>query len=122
DNGWGISATAREMRAMNAFDYAGGFKGMERMIVDGADFVQSYEGIRKAIQYVRTKRRPVLVQANCPLLGHHTSGVRKEWYREDLEVHARRDPLTRFRHVLLEGGVSESQLQAMNTTAVARGD
>jgi 2-oxoisovalerate dehydrogenase E1 component len=25
-------------------------------------------------------------------LGHHTSGVRKEWYRDDLEEAATRDP------------------------------
>ena len=27
-----------------------------------------------------------------PLLNHHTSGVRKEWYRHDLEEHQSRDP------------------------------
>src|SRR6476646_3883407 len=35
DNEWGISATAREGRAMNAFDFAGGYKGLERVKVDG---------------------------------------------------------------------------------------
>ncbi len=44
DNDWGISATGKEMRAMDAYEYAAGFKGMERMAVDGADFIDSFLG------------------------------------------------------------------------------
>nr|MCU0398873.1 thiamine pyrophosphate-dependent enzyme [Cyclobacteriaceae bacterium] len=93
DNNWGISATGAEMRAMDAYEYAAGFKGMNRMRVDGSDFVSSYEGIKKAINLVRKKREPIIVHAKCPLLGHHTSGVRKEWYRgDDLENQKADDP------------------------------
>src|SRR5690349_17838818 len=81
DNDWGISATGKEMPAMDAYHYAGGFKGMERMSVNGADFVDSYLGMKKALAFVRKHRSPMLVHATCPLLGHHTSGVRREWYR-----------------------------------------
>ncbi|MBT1703427.1 alpha-ketoacid dehydrogenase subunit alpha/beta [Chryseosolibacter indicus] len=103
DNDWGISATGKEMRAMDAYEYASGFKGLERMVVDGADFVGSYLGLKKAIEYVREKRSPVLVHAKCPLLGHHTSGVRREWYRgEDLDEHRKLDPVVKLRNYLLE--------------------
>ena len=104
DNDWGISATGKEMRAMDAYEYAGGFKGMERMAVDGSDFVDSWLGIRKALDYVRRKRSPMLVHAKCPLLGHHTSGVRREWYREDLAVHQKSDPVVKLKDLLLETG------------------
>lgn len=111
DNDWGISATGKEMRAMDAYEYAGGFKGLERMTVDGADFVDSWLGLKKAMEFVRSKRRPMLVHARCPLLGHHTSGVRKEWYRgEDLEVHQKQDPVLRHRKMLLDAGESEEIL------------
>ena len=43
DNGWGISVTAEEARTMDAFSYAGGFAGMERIRIDGADFEQSFQ-------------------------------------------------------------------------------
>jgi 2-oxoisovalerate dehydrogenase E1 component len=44
-----------------------------------------------------------LIHAKCPLLGHHTSGVRREWYRaEDLDEHKKSDPLLRLRELLLE--------------------
>src|SRR6478752_1270614 len=52
DNDWGISAMGDEMRAMDAYEYAEGFKGMERMRVDGSDFVDSYVGLKKAIGFV----------------------------------------------------------------------
>ncbi len=117
DNGWGISATGKEMRAMDAYEYAGGFKGLERMAVDGADFIDSYLGVRKALDYVRKKRSPMLVHAKCPLLGHHTSGVRKEWYREDLEAHQRLDPVDQLRAVLEAAGERDTDLHGIENQA-----
>lgn len=103
DNDWGISAMGHEMRAMDAYEYAAGFKGLERMRVDGSDFTSSFEGLRKAIHYVRKKRAPILVHAKCPLLGHHTSGVRKEWYRGDnLDLQQQDDPLVKLEKYLGE--------------------
>ncbi|HEY3405227.1 MAG TPA: thiamine pyrophosphate-dependent enzyme [Ohtaekwangia sp.] len=120
DNDWGISATAKEMRAMDAYEYAAGFKGMERMAVDGSDFIDSFLGLKKAMDYVRSKRSPMLVHARCPLLGHHTSGVRKEWYRgEDLEVHKKSDPIEKLKHYLIEQGEGE-ELQEIESRAKNR--
>lgn len=121
DNGWGISATGEEMRAMDAYEYAAGFKGMQRMRVDGSDFVDSYEGMKKAIEYVRKNRAPILVHAKCPLLGHHTSGVRKEWYRgEDLDVHQKDDPIVKLEHYLKEHGETEKTLSDIRKEAAEK--
>ena len=119
DNEWGISAGAAETRAMDAYEYAAGFKGLERMRVDGSDFEKSYQAMETAIHYARTARKPVLVQARVPLLGHHTSGVRKEWYRsaEDLAAHASRDPVPRLRRLLLEKGIKETDLVTIEESA-----
>jgi 2-oxoisovalerate dehydrogenase E1 component len=114
DNDWGISATGNEMRSMNAYEYAAGFKGMERISVDGADFVDSYLGIKKAIDYVREKRHAVLVHAKCPLLGHHTSGVRKEWYRGvNLEEQKQNDPIVKLKEFLHQLGVINKELSEL---------
>jgi 2-oxoisovalerate dehydrogenase E1 component len=121
DNDWGISATGKEMRAMDAYEYAAGFKGMERMAVDGADFIDSYLGVKKAIEFVRKKRAPILIHATCPLLGHHTSGVRREWYRaENLEEHRKFDPLLKLRDILLEYGETADTLKSVEGRAVNR--
>lgn len=103
DNEWGISVSSDEARTMDAYEYAGGFKGMERVRVDGSDFVESYNTMQYAIDWVREHRRPILIHAKVPLLGHHTSGVRKEWYRtaEDLAKHGIDDPGPKLREVLL---------------------
>ncbi len=119
DNEWGISATGKEMRAMDAYEFAAGFKGMHRMRVNGADFIAAYEGMEAAFAYARKNRKPVLVHAKCPLLGHHTSGVRKEWYRgdADLEIHAQDDPLPQLRDHLAAAGIGEEEILSLELEA-----
>ncbi len=112
DNGWGISATAEETRVMNAYEYADGFKGLNKIQVDGSDFIESYEIMGNVFNEVRNNRKPWLVQAKVPLLNHHTSGVRKEFYRseQDLAKHTKDDPFPKLRNLLLEKGVLETYL------------
>lgn len=119
DNGWGISVSAEEARAMDAYDYAAGFPGMERIRIDGSDFSKSHELMQSVIAHVREHRRPYLVQARVPLLGHHTSGVRKEFYRskDDLEKHSLTDPGPLLKRYLLEFGVDENGLNEIERTA-----
>ena len=121
DNNWGISATGPEMRTMDAYDYAAGFKGMERMRVNGAHFVESYDSLQKGIEFVRKQRAPLLVHARCPLLGHHTSGVRKEWYRgDDLEVHKKEDPILILEKTLLAQGETQKSLDTISKRAAEK--
>lgn len=119
DNEWDISAHAREVRAMNAFEYARGFKGLEAYSINGNDFIESYETLKKVLHIIRTERRPVLVHAKVPLLNHHTSGVRKEWYRSeaDLAEHASRDPYPILRDQLGIYGIGEDEVFEMEAAA-----
>lgn len=113
DNGWDISAIAEETRAQNAFEYAKGFKGLEAISIDGANFIESYNAIEKVIATIRKERRPFLVHAMVPLLNHHTSGVRMEWYRDDLEEAKSRDPYPVLKQQLCENGFSEKEIDAI---------
>jgi len=120
DNDWGISARGKEMRAMDAYEFAAGFPGLHRVRVDGSDFLSSYKGLAEAYAHVRQRRGPALVHARCPLLGHHTSGVRREWYRGDnVADHQLRDPLPRLHHRLLRAGATEEELAALADQARA---
>src|SRR5690554_5795308 len=110
DNGWDISANAAETRAQNAFEYAKGFKGLEAISIDGANFIESYHAIEKVIKTIRSERRPFLVHAKVPLLNHHTSGVRMEWYRDDLEEARSRDPYPVFKKQLLDNGFTSEEI------------
>ena len=109
DNEWGISVTAKEGRAMDAYEYAEGFKGLNKVRVDGTDFFQSYETMERVVASVRETRQPWLVHAKTCLLNHHTSGVRKEFYRseEDLALHACSDPLPKLRAAIVDDFTEE---------------
>ncbi len=117
DNEWDISAHAKEIRSMDANEYALGFKGMEVRSIDGTDFFASFETIREVLHLIRTERRPFMIHAKVPLLGHHTSGVRKEWYRHDLPEHEKRDPVPKFYKTLLDIGFTEKELNPIRDRA-----
>ena len=103
DNNWGISVTSQESRAMNAFEFAAGFPGLNRVQVDGSDFEASCEVMKSVFRAVREERKPWLVHAQVPLLGHHTSGVRREFYRseEDWNRHLAHCPRKKLSKKLL---------------------
>lgn len=100
DNDWDISANAAETRAQDISEYAQGFKGIEVRTIDGSDFQVAYDTVQEVLEIIRSERRPFLIHAKVPLLGHHTSGVRKEWYRDDLEEHFTRDPYPKMKQLL----------------------
>jgi 2-oxoisovalerate dehydrogenase E1 component len=110
DNEWDISAHAREIRAQDATGYAQGFHGIEVRTINGSDFLECYSTLLEVIELMRKERRPFLVHAKVPLLNHHTSGVRKEWYRDDLEEHSQRDPYPYFKQQLIEEGFNKGSL------------
>jgi 2-oxoisovalerate dehydrogenase E1 component len=120
DNGWDISANAAETRAQNAFEYAKGFHGIEAISIDGANFTESYEAVQNVVQIIRNERRPFLVHAKVPLLNHHTSGVRMEWYRDDLEEAKSRDPYPVLIKQLLDAGFSSEEIKNIESKAVAK--
>lgn len=115
DNDWGISASGDEMRAMDAYEFAAGFKGLKRARTDGSDFVECYDDLKSAIEWVRKNRKPMLLHAKVPLLGHHTSGVRSEWYRDDLEKQLADDPFPKLKKILLD--LAESELNLLKLEA-----
>jgi 2-oxoisovalerate dehydrogenase E1 component len=110
DNGWDISANAAETRAQDMTFYAQGFNGIEVRTIDGSDFKTSFDTVEEVFAIVRKERRPFIIHAKVPLLGHHTSGVRKEWYRDDLEEAATRDPYPKLKDLLRENGIGEADI------------
>ncbi|MFN9112015.1 MAG: thiamine pyrophosphate-dependent enzyme, partial [Bacteroidota bacterium] len=110
DNGWDISANAAETRAQDITEYARGFNGIEVRTIDGSDFSTSYATVQEVFEIVRKERRPFIIHAKVPLLGHHTSGVRKEWYRDDLDEAATRDPYPKLKEELRKAGGAEADM------------
>lgn len=116
DNDWDISAHSSEIRAQNAAEYAKGFIGLNVVSIDGTDVQQCFDTLQSVVETVRKERKPFLVHAKVPLLNHHTSGVRKEWYRpkENLKADAARDPYPKFVQYLHEkAGFTIAELEAV---------
>ncbi|MGC6433511.1 MAG: alpha-ketoacid dehydrogenase subunit alpha/beta [Crocinitomicaceae bacterium] len=111
DNEWDISAVASETRAQDITHYAKGFKGLDVRTIDGTDFETSYNTVNEVFEIVRTERRPFIIHAKVPLLGHHTSGVRKEWYRDDLEASETRDPYPKMIRLLENFGITQEEVK-----------
>jgi 2-oxoisovalerate dehydrogenase E1 component len=122
DNDWGISVTSKEARTTNAFEFIEGFKGINRISIDGTNFIESYETMQMVIDDVRTNCVPWLVHAKVPLLGHHTSGVRKEFYRneEELAKSYESDPLPILKKYLLENGIAETEVLKIETEVIEK--
>jgi 2-oxoisovalerate dehydrogenase E1 component len=116
DNRWGISVSADEARVMDAVTFAQGFPGMHTLRLDGTDFATCYQEMAKVMEQVRAGNGPYVVQADVPLLNHHTSGVRKEFYRsaDDLAEEGKRDPVVRLRQQLLDMGISADHLDSVD--------
>ena len=119
DNGWGISATAEETRVMDAYEYAAGFPGMNRIRCDGCDFTESFKTMQHVVDYVREHQTPYLIQAYVPLLNHHTSGVRKDFYRSETELEKSfvDDPFPKLYRHCIDAGMNEVDLDEINAAA-----
>ena len=118
DNGWDISASGTEIRSNDIIEFVNGFGGIEIIKIDGNDFIQSYNAIHVAINTMRKERRPFLIHADVPLLNHHTSGVRMEWYRDDLPEHEKKDPLPILKSQLKKNGIDITQIKKIESQAV----
>jgi 2-oxoisovalerate dehydrogenase E1 component len=121
DNDWGISVSAKEARSWTAYEYIKGFNGISAVSIDGSDFKACFETLQQVAATVRQQRKPWLVHASVPLLGHHTSGVRKEFYRstEDLTEDIAEDPLVKLKEQLLQSGIALTTLEQAKTNAIA---
>lgn len=113
DNDWDISASADEIRAQDAYEFIQGFKGIEAVRLQGNNFAECYAALNEIIATIRKERRPFLVHAKVPLLNHHTSGVRMEWYRDDLEEHKTRDPYPILIQQLLDAGFTQKEIETI---------
>jgi len=115
DNDWGISVTSAEARTNNASEFIQGFKGINSISIDGTDFETCFDTMKNVVDDLRANRKPWLVHAKVPLLGHHTSGVRKEFYRKEDELSSsyKNDPTPKLKSLLLEKGVSVKELETI---------
>lgn len=95
--------------------------GLERILIDGNDADEVYATARRTIEAAREGAGPALVEAVTYRHGGHSRADPGK-YRPEEEVKAwlARDPIPRLRSRLLENGVAEETLEAIEQEAKAK--
>ncbi|HUQ49007.1 MAG TPA: dehydrogenase E1 component subunit alpha/beta [Gemmatimonadaceae bacterium] len=86
--------------------------------VDGCDFMASYDVMKRAVQYARDRKGPVLVHAKVIRPYSHSLSDDETMYRPaaEREADAARDPITVFPKWLVEEGhATQSEIDAVLT-------
>ncbi len=73
DNGWGISTPASEQHGEKHIADRGKAFGIRTAVIDGNDAETAYLELRSAMDYVRSERRPFLLEAKVSRLYGHSS-------------------------------------------------
>ena len=73
NNGWGISTPGHEQHGEAHVSDRGKPFGIKTMLVDGNDVEASYRALDQAMKYVRTERKPLLLEAYVSRLYGHSS-------------------------------------------------
>jgi 2-oxoisovalerate dehydrogenase E1 component len=81
--------------------------GMLVLSCDGTDPVDADAAVARAVEYARTRKGPVILNAAVTRHMSHSSTDTQEQYRtpEDLQEEAARDPLLRLSAILAQGGI-----------------
>ncbi len=84
-----------------------GYKNLLTMEIDGTDFFESYEKISEAIDYIRSGKGPVLIEADVVRLQSHSSSDDQKKYRNEKEIDEdlKRDPIAKFSKYLIDKGI-----------------
>jgi len=117
DNGYAISVPVSVQTPGGSISKAlSGFEGLMIEEFDGTDPIESYEALRRLVQFCRDRKGPALAHAHVTRPYSHSMSDDHRAYRtpEELEEEAAHDCITKFRAYLLEQGVlSEAKLQAL---------
>ena len=73
NNRWGISTPYEQTQGVEKISDRGLAFGMKTKTIDGNDPVSSYLELKEAMEYVRTERKPYLVEARVSRLYGHSS-------------------------------------------------
>lgn len=73
NNQWGISTAASSQHGDKSIAARGKPFGIRTMEVDGNDAIASYQALQEAMAYVRTERRPLVLEAAMSRLHGHSS-------------------------------------------------
>ncbi len=116
NNGYGISVPTAEQSANTIIsDNFRGFANLGIFNADGTDFMDSVQKMNAALDFVRTKKCPALLHAQCVRIGAHSNSDAQDLYREKVEIEEamKRDPLSRLKALMEREKLSVSRIDAI---------
>jgi 2-oxoisovalerate dehydrogenase E1 component alpha subunit len=117
NNGWGISTEACGQHGEQQIIDRGKAFGIPGEVVDGNDPIASWHAVGRAMDYVRQKRRPFLLEATVSRLYGHSSSSGA------LRIKGEVDCIQPFERKLVEAGVlDEDEVRRIHAEAHAEVD
>jgi TPP-dependent pyruvate/acetoin dehydrogenase alpha subunit len=115
NNGYGVSVPIQTVT--NTPDISARAKGYDipGVTVDGNDVLAVYEAVKEAVAYARAGHGPSIIECRTYRMRGHFEGD-PDTYRpkEITEEWKKKDPIKRFRQFLLEVGVSQEEIEAVD--------
>ncbi|HEX2576647.1 MAG TPA: dehydrogenase E1 component subunit alpha/beta [Aquihabitans sp.] len=107
DNGFAISVPVSDQHPAPIHELVQGFRGLEVHHLDGTDYFGVRDAAKSIVEHVRAGVGPALVHADVVRPYSHSAADTQSKYRsvEELAEEARHDPIDRFEHDLVAGGV-----------------
>lgn len=107
----GVGGSIAEMMA--------GYESLLRMKIDGTDFEESHNSVKKALDYLKSKKGPVLIEAEVVRLQSHSSSDDQKKYREheELEKDLMNCPINKLSHkIIAERILTQAEIDKMRKT------
>ena len=115
NNGYGVSTPASDVVSVKDIAERGAAYTMHSEIVDGQDVDAVYAVVCEAVKRARAGEGPTLVEAKTYRFAEHAANMGRILVDrgKELEDWLAKDPIILFRSRLLEEGIEESELKAV---------
>ncbi|HUI31219.1 MAG TPA: dehydrogenase E1 component subunit alpha/beta [Candidatus Acidoferrales bacterium] len=126
DNHYAISVPEwQQTVGGSVYEVVRGYANLERMKIDGTDFVESYEAAQRAIARARRGEGPTVIVADVVRLRSHSSSDDDRKYRpkEEIEKDHARDPVLIMEAHLVENKIlTQSEVESIHNEIKKRVD
>lgn len=121
NNGYAVSTPASAMVSVKDVAERAKAYSMPSAIVDGQDVEAVFEAVTEAVTRARTGGGPTFIETKTYRYAEHAVNMGRVLLDRGGEVDEwrSRDPITKYRKRLVEGGVAEAMLDTIETEVVA---
>ncbi|BAO77295.1 thiamine pyrophosphate-dependent enzyme [Winogradskyella sp. PG-2] len=119
NNGYGLSTpTSEQYRCKNLADRGKGY-GMESFILDGNNVIETYTKVKKLVESVRKRPRPILIEFKTfRRRGHEEASGTKYVPKKLMQEWEAKDPIENFRSYLFSKKILTQEIEETYTNEI----